>query len=67
MDPTTVIEDVSKRGLMEALLVGETLGYDDGGHRWVRGHRRVLITIGYTEIVRVIDEEAKLVLTLWTR
>ena len=60
MDPTRS-EDVSKRGLMEALLVGDTLGYDD------RGHRRVLITIGYTEIVRVIDEEAKLVLTLWTR
>ena len=52
---------MSKRGLMEALLVGETLGYDD------RGHRRVLITIGYTEILRVIDEEAKPVLTLWTR
>ena len=52
---------MSKRGLMKALLVGETLGNDD------RGHRRVLITIGYTEIVPVIDEEAKLVLTLWTR
>jgi len=46
---------------MEALLAGETLGYD------ARGHRRLLITVGGTDIVLVIDDVAKLVLTLWVR
>jgi hypothetical protein len=52
---------VSERGLLEALLAGRTLGYDE------RGHRRVLIVVDSTEMVLVIDQEAKLVITLWAR
>jgi len=52
---------VSEQSVTEALGEGRTLGYDD------RGHRRVLIEAGSTEIVVVIDEEAELVITLWAR
>jgi hypothetical protein len=54
-------EHVSERGLKEALFAGHTLGYDG------RGHRRVLVGLGSTEIVLVIDEEAKLIITMWVR
>jgi hypothetical protein len=46
---------------MEALLAGRTLGYDE------RGHRRVLVAIGSTEMVLVFDDETRVVITLWMR
>jgi len=47
--------------LIGALPGGQTLGYDE------RGHRRVLIAMGSIEIVLVIDEEAGLIITMWAR
>jgi len=50
---------VSERALLETLLAGRTLGYDE------RGHRRGLVAIGSMEMALVIDDETRVVITLW--
>ncbi len=52
---------MTERRLIDALLEGGTLGYDE------RGNRRVRILLGTTEVVVVVDDTAGLVVTLWVR
>jgi hypothetical protein len=47
--------------VIDALLEGGTLGYDE------RGNRRVRILVGTIELLVVVDDAAGLVVTLWVR